>query len=212
MLGSSLVQVPSKSQGSNLRLGVGVGCSVRVSSQVSRSGSGHILGQSWGSNLELSVGSNRVSRSDSFQQLDLKLGWVLGLGSVLGRNQVRVSRLYNNWNVKSLDGLGLEILNQSNTCPLCRYKLPKEDEDEIEKDLQVILDGEIGGREFQDNKVVLESTKSSLSDDGEDDDDLRDMDLDEMRDEDGDIMMIDAINLKEKHIDISIARENFYGP
>lgn len=85
-------------------------------------------------------------------------------------------------------------LNRSNTCPLCRHKLPREDEDEIEKDLQVILDGEIGDREFQDNSVVLVSTPSSLglSEVGEDDDDLRERDLDEMRDEDGDIMMVDA--------------------
>ncbi|XP_055818592.1 E3 ubiquitin-protein ligase RING1-like [Solanum dulcamara] len=85
-------------------------------------------------------------------------------------------------------------LNRSNTCPLCRHKLPRQAEDEIEKDLQVILDGENGDREFQDNSVVLVSTASSLglSEVGEDDDDLRERDLDEMRDEDGDIMMVDA--------------------
>ncbi|WMV08182.1 hypothetical protein MTR67_001567 [Solanum verrucosum] len=84
-------------------------------------------------------------------------------------------------------------LNRSNTCPLCRHKLPQEDEDEIEKELEVILDGEIGGREFRDNNVVLVSTASSLTEVGEDvDDDLRERDLDAMRDEDGDIMMVDA--------------------
>lgn len=61
-------------------------------------------------------------------------------------------------------------LNRSNTCPLCRHKLPQEDEDQIEKELQVTLNGEVG----------------------EDNGDLGESDLAEMRDEDGDIMMVDA--------------------
>ncbi|KAG5619947.1 hypothetical protein H5410_005165 [Solanum commersonii] len=83
-------------------------------------------------------------------------------------------------------------LNKSNTYPLYRHKFLKENEQEIETDLQVILDGEVGGREFQDHNFVLETTASSLSDVGEDDDDLREKNLDEICDEDGDIMMIDA--------------------
>ena len=77
-------------------------------------------------------------------------------------------------------------LNRSNTCPLCRYKLPQEDEGEDGDEIEVILDGEIGGIEFQEN-----FTASTLSEVGEDDD-LRERDLDAMRDEDGDIMMVDA--------------------
>ncbi|XP_015069578.1 probable E3 ubiquitin-protein ligase RHB1A [Solanum pennellii] len=77
-------------------------------------------------------------------------------------------------------------LNRSNTCPLCRYKLPQEDEGEDEDEIEVILDGEIGGIEFQEN-----FTASTLTEVG-DDDDLRERDLDAMRDEDGDIMMVDA--------------------
>ena len=54
-------------------------------------------------------------------------------------------------------------LNRSNTCPLCRHKLPQEDEDEIEKDLQSFFDGVV------DNSVVVVSTPSlGLSEVGED--------------------------------------------
>ncbi|KAF3627782.1 putative peroxidase N-like isoform 1 [Capsicum annuum] len=77
-------------------------------------------------------------------------------------------------------------LNRSNTCPLCRHKLPQEDEDEIEKDLQLFLDGEIGNRDqIQDNSVVLVSTTPEVGED------LRERVLEEMRDEDGDILMVD---------------------
>lgn len=82
--------------------------------------------------------------------------------------------------------------------------MSKGDKDGIGKDLEVTLNGEIGCREFQDNNVVLESTASSLSDVGDDNNDLSDMDLNEMCDKDGDIMIIDAWNLKEKHIDMYI--------
>ncbi|MCD9639269.1 hypothetical protein HAX54_023677 [Datura stramonium] len=95
-------------------------------------------------------------------------------------------------------------LNRSNTCPLCRHKLPQEDEDEIEKDLELILDStdsEIGYREFQDSSVVLVSTTPAprvrshslgLREVGEDDYDIRERYPEEMRDEDGDILMVDA--------------------
>ena len=82
--------------------------------------------------------------------------------------------------------------------------MSKGDKDGIGKDLEVTLNGEIGCREFQDNNVVLESTASSLSDIGDGNNDLSDMDLNEMCDKDGDIMIIDAWNLKEKHIDMYI--------
>lgn len=81
-------------------------------------------------------------------------------------------------------------LNRSNTCPLCRHKLPQEDEDETEK---VILDLTDGDREFHDNSVVLVSTTPAPREVGEDDDyDLRQRDMEEMRDEDGDILMVDV--------------------
>ncbi|KAK4380270.1 hypothetical protein RND71_002132 [Anisodus tanguticus] len=78
-------------------------------------------------------------------------------------------------------------LNRNNTCPLCRHKLPQEDKDDIEKDLEPVLGTSTGlisefdeGEEFQDYSVVFASTTPGRTD------------LEEMRDEDGDMLMVDA--------------------
>ncbi|XP_070058178.1 probable E3 ubiquitin-protein ligase RHC2A [Nicotiana tomentosiformis] len=73
-------------------------------------------------------------------------------------------------------------LNRSNTCPLCRHKLPREDQEEID-------------RETEENRVVLQFVHSLESREVSDDDDdaeFRGWDLEEMHDEDGDTLMVDA--------------------
>ncbi|XP_060190980.1 E3 ubiquitin-protein ligase RDUF2-like [Lycium barbarum] len=97
-------------------------------------------------------------------------------------------------------------LKKNNTCPLCRYELPREEVDEFEKDSEEFLASagliselsEFDYEEFLVNGVVFVSTTTppafvpSSSEVGEDDDEVNESVPEEMRDEDGDMLMVDA--------------------